>query len=269
MIIDFHTHVFPDRIAEKTIDALEKKASIKAFSDGRASGIVEEMEKADVSIAVNLPVLTNPASFESLNRYALGLNEEFADRERRIISFAGIHPHCDDIEGKMANIKASGFLGVKIHPDYQGAYFDDEGYIRIIECAKELDLVVLTHAGLDVGYIGCPIHCTPKRILRVIEKVGHKKLVLAHLAGIDAFENMMNYVCGSDVYLDTAYVLRFVGKENFMKILEKHGEDRILFGSDSPWSDMAADVEILRSYNLGKETEEKILCSNAKALLGI
>ena len=34
-----------------------------------------------------------------------------------------------------------------------------------------------------------------------------------------------------------------VGKENFMRILEKHGEDKILFGSDSPWSNMAADVE--------------------------
>lgn len=269
MIIDFHTHVFPDKIAAKTLDALSQKASIKPFSDGTASGIVEKMESADVSVAINLPVLTNPASFESLNRYALGLNVEFADKERKIISFAGIHPHIDDIESKMEWIKAQGFIGVKLHPDYQGAYFDDEGYVKIIECAKALDLIVLTHAGLDVGYLDCPIHCTPKRILRVIEKVGHKKLVLAHLAGIDAFENMMNYVCGSDVYLDTSYVLRFIGKENFMKILEKHGSDKILFGSDSPWSDMAADADILRSYNLGKETEEKILCSNAKALLGI
>ena len=95
MIIDFHTHVFPDKIAAKTLDALSQKASIKPFSDGTASGIVEKMEKADVSIAVNLPVLTNPASFESLNRYALGLNAEFADKKRRIISFAGIHPHCE------------------------------------------------------------------------------------------------------------------------------------------------------------------------------
>lgn len=269
MIIDFHTHVFPDKIAEKTIDALSKKASIHPFSDGTALGIIEKMAIADVNIAVNLPVLTNPASFESLNRYAEGLNAEFADKERRIISFAGIHPGCDDIEGKMEWIKSQGFLGVKLHPDYQCAYFDDEGYIRIIQSAKALDLIVLTHAGLDVGYVGCPIHCTPKKILKVIEKVGHKKLVLAHLAGIDALENMMEYVCGLDVYLDTAYVLRFVGKENFMRILEKHGEDKILFGSDSPWSDMAADVEILHSYKLEKETEEKLFSGNAKKLLGI
>ena len=54
-----------------------------------------------------------------------------------------------------------------------------------------------------------------------------------------------------------------------MKILKKHGEDKILFGSDSPWSDIAADVNILRSFGLSKETEEKILCTNAKKLLGI
>ena len=81
--------------------------------------------------------------------------------------------------------------------------------------------------------------------------------------------NVMNTLCGLDVYFDTAFVLRYVGKENFLKILEKHGEDKILFGSDTPWSDIAADVNILRSFGLSEKTEEKIFCENAKKLLGI
>ena len=166
-------------------------------------------------------------------------------------------------------IKSQGFLGVKIHPDYQETFFDDEKYIAILSLAKELDLVVVTHAGFDAGYPDSPIRCTPERARRVIERVGHKKLVLAHLGANELTESVIALICGLDVYLDTSYVLRFVGQENFMKILETHGAHKLLFASDSPWSDMGADAEILRSYNLGKETEEKILCSNAKALLGI
>ena len=267
MIIDFHTHFFPDRIAEKTVSLLSAKASIPFYSNGTSTMLLEKMQEAGVSIAINLPVLTNPASFESLNGYASGINESF--NGKGIISFAGIHPDCDDIEGKMAWIKSAGFLGVKLHPDYQATYFDDGKYIEILECAKEHDLIVLTHAGYDVGFPDSPIHCTHDRARRVIEKVGHKKLVLAHLGGVKAMGNVMNTLCGLDVYLDTAFVLRYVGKENFLKILEKHGEDKILFGSDTPWSDIAADVNILRSFGLGEKTEEKIFCENAKKLLGI
>ena len=131
MIIDFHTHFFPDRIAEKTVDLLSAKASIPFYSNGTSTMLLEKMQEAGVSIAINLPVLTNPASFGSLNGYALGINEGF--NGKGIISFAGIHPDCDDIAGKMAWIKSAGFLGVKLHPDYQATYFDDGKYIEILE----------------------------------------------------------------------------------------------------------------------------------------
>ena len=76
-------------------------------------------------------------------------------------------------------------------------------------------------------------------------------------------------LCGEDIYFDTAYILRFIGEERFKKILAKHGEDNILFASDSPWSDIKGDVEILKSFSLNKQTEKKLFCDNAKKLLGI
>lgn len=269
MIIDFHTHVFPDKIAHSTIDALSSRASIKPYSDGTVAGLVDKLKKADVSVSINLPVLTNPTRFESVNLYSKTLNEQFADSNPKIISFAGIHPACDGLEEKMEWIKAQGFLGVKIHPDYQETFFDDERYVTILQCAKELDLIVVTHAGFDVGYPDSPIRCTPERARRVIEKVGHSKLVLAHLGGNCLTDDVISTLCGLDVYFDTAVVLESTSRETFCKVLEKHGEDKILFASDSPWSDIAADTDRIRAYKLEKATEEKIFCGNAKALLGI
>ncbi|MBE6667970.1 MAG: amidohydrolase [Ruminococcaceae bacterium] len=268
-MIDFHTHLFPEKIAARTIDYLSKKGGIPPFSDGTASGLIHSLERAKADIAVNLPVLTNPSQFESVNRFACEINEQYKNAERRIISFGGIHPLCEDIDGKMKQLKGMGFLGVKVHPDYQETPFNSDGYIRILQCAKEYDLIVVTHAGIDAGYRDRPVMCTPALAKEVIDKVGHGKLVLAHLGGYETVEQVFELLCGKDVYFDTAYVLRFIGEENFKKLLKLHGEDRILFASDSPWSDIDGDVKILKSFELGKETEDKLFCQNAKRLLGI
>ena len=267
MIIDFHTHVFPDKIAQKTISLLSEKGGIPAFSDGTVTGLLDRMEKAGVDIAVTLPVVTNPLQFESINRYAESINSAFLNEKRRLISFAGIHPLCEDIDKKMDYIANAGFRGIKIHPDYQQTFINHEGYIKILECARANDLTVITHAGIDVGYRDMPVRCTPTLAKEVIKKVPGVKLVLAHLGASEMPDDVYEILCGEDVYLDTAYVLRFTKPETFKKILKKHGEDRILFATDSPWSDIDGDVEILRSYNLPDTTLNKILYENAKELL--
>ena len=169
----------------------------------------------------------------------------------------------------MAWIRENGFLGVKIHPDYQGAFIDDDAYIRILQAAKEQDLIVVTHAGVDGGYREGPVRCTPERTLRVIRKVGHGKLVLAHFGGNEMIEQVLELLAGTDVYFDTAYLLHSLPEEQFHEGLLRHGEDRILFATDSPWSCVERDVGILRSYSLPQKTEEKLFSQNAKRLLGI
>jgi len=63
--------------------------------------------------------------------------------------------------------------------------------------------------------------------------------------------------------------LHEISEELFKKILSKHGDDKILFATDCPWRDIKSDVEIIKSYNLGKEIEDKIFYKNAKKLLNI
>ena len=134
MIIDFHTHVFPERIAATTISTLEKSGKIKAFSNGTADALLSNMERSGVDISVNLPVLTKPAQFDSILKFAVSLNERAAltpEGKGKIISFAGIHPDTEDYKEKLWRVKESGILGIKIHPDYQNTFFDDDRYVRI------------------------------------------------------------------------------------------------------------------------------------------
>ena len=269
MIIDFHAHVFPDKIAAATVKMLGESCNIPSFSDGTVKGLTERLNTAGVDIAVNLPAITKPSQFESVLSFAKSLNEtEYPTG--RIISFAGMHPDCDDIDGKLAFVKEQGFKGIKIHPDYQHTFFDDEKYVKIIASAKKYGLIVTTHAGLDAAFVGEPVKCTPDRVLRLLDRVGgYDRLVLAHYGGITFFEEVYDRLAGEDIYLDTAYVLDKISAETFMKILDKHGRSRVLFVTDSPWQDIASDVERLRALGLDPETEDMLFSKNAVKLLGI
>ena len=269
MTIDFHTHVFPDKIAARTIDLLSHKGNMTPYSDGTVAGLLNRMEEADVDVAVTLPVLTSPTQFESVNRFAKEINDSFSDKERRLISFAGIHPQCEDIDKKMAFIKKNGFLGVKIHPDYQDTFINDEGYASIMNCAREYDLIVITHSGVDAAYRDREVRCTPTLVRELLAKAPHKKLVLAHYGANEMPEEVLDTLAGLDVYFDTACTLSSIDPKIFKSILQKHGEDKILFATDSPWSDIKRDRDIIKSFSLDKNTEEKILYKNAMALLGI
>ena len=268
MIIDFHTHFFPEKIANSTIKALEQNSSGKANTDGTYNGLLSHMKSSGVDLSIGLPVMTKPTQFDSLNRYALEINSNF-NGKNGILSFAGIHPKCDNINDKMKFIKDSGFKGVKIHPDYQGCFIDDEGYVEILKCAKDLDLIVVTHSGIDDGYAGFPVRCPPELVAKVIDKVNHNKFVLGHYGAHKQWRKVLEILCEKDVYFDTAFTFHEIDKQLFIDILNKHGEDKILFATDCPWRGMADDLAIFNSYNLSKQTYDKILYKNALRLLQI
>ena len=269
MIIDFHTHVFPDKIAAKTIDALKAKSNNQPYSNGSVDGLLSEMERASIDVAISHPVMTSPTQFDSVTRFAAEVNARFENSTPKIISFAGIHPACENIEEKMNYISECGFKGVKIHPDYQNTFITDESYGKIFACAEKLGLIVITHAGVDGAYRDTQTKCTPAMAKEIIRQYPDLKLVLAHYGSNEMFDEVEELLCGERVYFDTAFILRYIGKEKFIKILEKHGADRILFATDSPWSGIKEDLDIIRSFGLDKATEQKILCDNARALLCI
>jgi len=214
---------------------------------------------------VILPVATKPSQFESIQNFAKSVNEQYPGK---LLSFGGIHPDCEDYKKELDTIKEMGFKGIKIHPDYQGVMIDDLRFMRIIEYASELGLIILTHAGIDIG-LPDPVHCPPKKMRKVLDKIKPEKMVLAHLGGWSQWEEVYEHLAGEDVFLDTAFIYDYISKEQFLKILEKHGSDKILFATDSPWSDMTKGMEWMKGLSLPQSVEEDILSGNAKRLLGI
>ena len=152
MIIDFHIHIFPEKIASRAIASLEQKAKMRAHVSGVEASLRASMDKSGVDLSIILPVVTNPHQFETVNRVAVETNEH--TKETGLLSFGGIHPENDNYREIIQFLAGHGCKGIKIHPVYQGVAIDDIRFLRIIDCAEEYGLVTITHAGYDIGFPG-------------------------------------------------------------------------------------------------------------------
>lgn len=262
MIIDFHTHDFPDAIAEKSVALLRQRSGVTPYTDGTYNGLLQSMEQGEIDESILMPVVTKPSQFDTVNRVA----SELCSQQGRILSFGGIHPDNEDYREKLREIKHMGLPGIKLHPAYQGTYIDDIRYKRIVSYALEQDLIVVFHAGIDIG-LPEPVYTDPERTLRLLQDTGDGKIVLAHLGGWKCWDQVEELLLDRDVYFDTAFVQNFMSEEQFMRIVRGHGVDRILFGTDSPWSGQKESVEWIRSLPFSEEEREQIFSGNARKLL--
>lgn len=260
MVIDFHTHIFPDKIAGKTIDLLRDICQVSPYTNGTYEGLKASAKEAGIDISIALPAVTKVSQMDSVNRFA----QQY--QEAPIISFAGIHPGCEDVKTELNKIKEMGMKGIKLHPDYQDLYFNDIRYKRLISYASELGLIIVVHAGVDPK---CPedVHCTPKMAREVIDDVKPENMVLAHMGGNKLWDDVERYLVGENVYFDTGVVLDKMPQEQFLRIVRTHGADKILFATDSPWAGQKEFVEVLSKMPLSEEEKEQIFSKNACRLL--
>lgn len=265
MIIDFHTHIFPDQIAAKTIEKLQSAGGTQAYTNGTLDGLKKSMKESDITLSVILPVVTKPLQFETINDFA----EKITDR-KEIFSFGGIHPDTEDYRGQLEEIKRKGLLGIKLHPDYQNTFVDAPEMVRMIQYASELGLIVLIHAGLDIG-LPTPIHCTPQRAANMLSQIEQEnaKIILAHMGGYHLWDEVEEYIVGKNVWVDTSYSLGMMKEEQFVRIVKNHGSDKVLFGTDSPWAGQKETLEYIKRLDLTEEELDRILYRNGAKLLGI
>lgn len=263
MLIDFHTHAFPEKIVERAMQVLIKNSgNIKPFTDGTASGIIKHLDENGFDKAVVLNIATNPRQQQSVNNFAAAINGE------RLIAFGSVHPDADDRIEELYRIKELGLKGIKLHPEYQGFYVDDEKLLPVYETADKLGLIVSFHAGVDIEYFE-PVHNTPERMARVLSAFPNGRVVAAHMGGWQLWHDVERHLVGKKLYLDTAFSYSSMPSPHAKRIIRNHGVDKILFGTDLPWSSQGNEKRFIESMDLTNEEKTALMGGNAQRLLGI
>jgi len=260
MIIDIHTHCFPDNLAPRAIPLLAEKGGISPFTDGTVACLKNSMKKAGIDISVLLPIATKPEQTAGINRWVASVQNE------NIIAFGTIHPDYPDWKSEIEWLKETGIKGVKFHPDYQNFFVDDRKVYPIYEALAEAGMIMIFHAGVDLGY-PAPYRCPPCRLRNVLDSFPGSLIIAAHMGGYKYTYQVEKHLVGKDIYFDTSYSFESLGNDGMENLIKHHGADRILFGTDSPWKDQQKEVSNIRSLNLKEDEKEQILGGNAARLL--
>ena len=261
MLIDFHTHAFPERIAERAIASLaHASGGLCPQTDGTIASLKAEMAKDGVDISVVQSIATNPRQMPKVNDFAISINTDPS-----LVAFGSVHPEAPDALEELERIHAAGLKGVKLHPEYQHFYADDEKMKPIYRKISELGMITLFHAGDDYGFPP-PYHALPEHMLRAL-KWFDSPVVAAHWGGLGQGIGVLEKLCGEHIYFDLSFGYASIPRDVAQAIIDKHGTDRLLFGSDMPWHRPEWEFRLLRTLDMSAVDMEKICWRNAKELL--
>ncbi len=266
MLIDAHTHVFPDALAPRAIASLSLTAKIKPSFDGTVGGLIALMKKEGVDKSIILNVSTNERQVENVNKFALATKEKYST----LIPFCSLHPLTPEPKKKIREFIASGIKGLKLHPDYVGIPLDDERMRPLLSAAAEEGLPVVIHAGFD-PISPSKMHASPEAIIKVLGEFSGITLIAAHLGGAHVWDVIPETLCGRDLYFDTSFCCERTGctPEAASRIFENHPIEKFLFGSDAPWATPTEVLKLLSDVGISGEDFEKVSHKNAEKLFGI
>ena len=259
-IIDFHNHIFPHKIAPKVIKQLGNYYHYEMHGTGEVDDLVRLSKEAGMYKIIVHSTATKLTQVEAINDYV-------ADQVKRqkgyFIGFGTMHQDYDGCKQELKRMKALGLHGIKLHPDFQGFEIDCDKMQKIYEAIGD-SFPVLVHVG--------DVHTdmsSPKRLSRMVEKFPEVTFIAAHFGGYSKWDEAYEYLCGKNVYFDTSSSLDKLSDAEAMKIIEKHGADKMLYASDYP---IVTHKECLKRFvqlPLSKEDRQKIFYENAAKLLGI
>ena len=260
MIIDFHTHCFADSIVEKAMYTLTKDNDLQIYADGSLSGLKNSMKKANVDISVVQPIATKATQTQLINDWIISI------KSSEIIPFGTIHPEYEFWEKEINRLFKNGIKGIKFHPDYQNFWVDDKKMYPTYEKIADLGLITMFHCGRDISY-PYQTRCTPNRLINVINDIPNLIVVGAHMGGHKMFEDVEKYLCGKNLYLDTSFAQYILGNTAMANLIKKHGVEKVLFASDSPWADVEKDINDIEKLDLTADAKDMIFSKNAYKLL--
>ena len=140
--------------------------------------------------------------------------------------------------------------------------------MAVLRAAEADGLLVMLHAGADIG-MPPPVHCAPARLKNALASLDGSNIIAAHMGGWRMWEDAYDLLVGTRIYMDTAFIADYINPGLCLAIIKKHGSDKILFGSDSPWEVPSHTLRFLNTLGLNADDMEKITYRNAERLLDL
>jgi uncharacterized protein len=261
MVIDIHTHAWPEKVSHKARASLESYYTVECVGDPTVATLRSFMDRNGIDVSVICAVASRPEQVVSINDWLFSVADD------RVRVFASLHPGYPRWEEELHRIKDKAD-GIKFQPSFQSFFADDEAVYPVYEAIEKMRIPVLFHSGDELAP-QLTIRATPQRLLSVHRKFPGMPMIAAHLGGFRQWDEVKATLLGTDIYLDTSASFGFIPDEDARYILAHHRRDRVLFGTDFPFFNQKKDLEYLDTLGLESGQKEMILSTNARGLLRI
>ena len=258
MIIDFHAHVYPDKIADKAVQNIGRFYNIKIDQEGTVENLLKIGRQACIDKFLIHSAAEKPEQVRRINDYIALQCKTYA---KSFIGFGTLHIDMQNSAEEIDHIIAIGLKGIKLHPDIQKFNVDDDRMLSIFSLLENR-LPVLIHAG-DYRYN----YSHPSRIARIIDNFPNLTVIAAHFGGWSLYDLALEYLDRRFCYLDVSSSIMYLGNRRSEELIRAYGAERILFGSDYPMWDPAVELERFQTLRLSDNEKEMILSGNALRIL--
>ena len=260
-IIDVHSHIYPDKIADKASRSIADFYHIDARTRGTAEVLLAEGREAGITAYVVNSVATNVRQVRHINEFILAETKAHPE----FYGLIALHPDMDEgaIRDEIEWGILNGFKGIKLHPDFQHFYLDEPRAKKIYRAASG-KLPILFHTG-DSRFN----FSSPGRMAKVAEEFPDLICIAAHFGGWSEWNQAGVYKGLGNVYVDTSSTLAFISPDEAKRYIDYFGAEWFLFGVDFPMWNASEELERFMKVDISLEEREMILWKNASALIGI
>ena len=261
MIIDAHCHLWPDHLAPQVL--ARRPAGLDPVSNGTVAGLRRTMESAGIDHAMVLGIAANARTVQRTNEFIGSVDRAC------FTPFGTVHPGLP-IEANLASLRDNGITGVKLHPLFQELSLGDPAVIDLVRALAAARVTVITHAGAGSDATAND-RGAPAKLRALIEAVPEVTLIACHFGGYHRLDEAEELIVGSPVRLETSWPPRLgdLGRQRVRDLVRRHGADRVVYGSDWPMTDPAAEIAAIRALGLTPEEEAAVLGGNLAAILGL
>lgn len=291
MIVDAHTHRYPEEVLEDPqsfaqlhkewhwleLVSSDNKKSLQGWSSREK--MIADMDKSEVERAVLLGwYWENPETCELQNQWC---SQWIARDPDRFIGFFSLHP---ELQNPIESLKRSmdlGFLGIgECHPWLQGASIQNENWMKCMEFAAAEGWPVTFHVTEPVGHDYPGRVQTPfEEFLWLARQLPELKIILAHAGGLFPFYELNPKIRPElkNVHYDLAACPLLYDPEIYRKLIDVVGVEKILWGTDYPLRIFPARQKepdfitfknlVLEEAELSESERDAIFGNNLLALL--
>lgn len=266
MRVDVHTHVWPDRIAKVVLDSLVDHLGIAAIDLNTVDSLKAHMRESGVDKSVVLGVVERADLVKRANDWLISIQDDM------LVPFGAIHPDLEDKAGEVIRLRRNGIKGIKLHPMMNSFYPDDPKMFPVYEEMGD-DMVLEIHSGrLPRTSASETVYSPPERVMNVVRQFPRLKVIALHLGGFYMLDEAERELIGQEnVLIDTTWPpsLREVAPKTLATIINKHGPDKVCFGTDYPLASQAKDSDYVLELPLSDPHKERILGETAREFIGL